>query len=271
VTVRHFFTASPAPLASFERSDRPEISFVIVTYGTGPVVTQTLAALSASQLPSEAEVIVVDNPHPVHATRSAAELTLSTAGVHVLQPSRNLGFGGGCELGALHARGRYLAFVNPDISVEAGWIEPLLDAVHNEHTSIVAPVLLDADGSIQEVGQRLYATGATAPNSDPPSHIDTAITVDYASAACWLIRRDEHERIGGFDPAYHPAYFEDVDLALRARQLGGSVVVHPGSRIVHHRGTGTPDQAEPASTQRDILLDTWPTVRWSQPVEPAAT
>ena len=270
MNVKQFLTASPAAHASFERLTDPQISFVIVTYGTGPVVVDTLASLATCELPCEAEVIVVDNPHPVHTTRSATELMLSTSGVRVLRPSRNLGFGGGCELGALHARGRYLAFVNPDISVAPGWIEPLLEAIIGEDVSIVAPILLDPDGSIQEVGQRLHSTGATAPNLEPPQQSDTAVSVDYASAACWLMRRDEHERIGGFDPAYHPAYFEDVDMALRARRLGGEVVVHPGSRIVHHCGTGTPDRAEPASAQRDILLDTWPEVRWTQPAEPIA-
>ena len=268
MNVRQFFTASPAPLASFERSTDPLVTFVIVTYGTGPVVVDTLASLAACELPCQAEVIVVDNPHPTQATRSATELTLSTSGVRVLQPSGNLGFGGGCELGALHAGGRYLAFVNPDISVTTRWIEPLLETVIDEDTSIVAPILLDPDGSIQEIGQRLYASGATAPNLELPSQHDDTISVDYSSAACWLMRRDEHERIGGFDPAYHPAYFEDVDMALRARILGGAVVVHTASRIVHHRGTGTPDQAEPASAQRDILLETWPHVRWTQPIEP---
>ncbi len=268
MNVRRFVTASPAPLVSFAPIGEPQISFVIVTYGTGPVVTDTLASLAGSDIPSAFEVIVVDNPHPVHAHRSTTELTLSTSGVRVLRPFRNLGFGGGCELGALHARGRHLAFINPDITVAPGWIEPLLDAVADHDTSIAAPILLDADGSIQEVGQRLFATGATAPTLEEPGDVGT-VTVDYASAACWLMRRDEHERIGGFDPAYHPAYFEDVDLALRARSMGGSVVVSTASRIVHHRGTGTPDEAAPASAQRDTLLDTWPAVRWTQPVQQA--
>jgi GT2 family glycosyltransferase len=81
--------------------------------------------------------------------------------------------------------------------------------------------------------------------------------------------REVHERLGGFDPAYHPAYFEDVDLALRARAHGWRVVVHPGVTVVHHRGTGTPGRAAPASAQREILLRRWPEIRWLQPDDPS--
>ena len=77
--------------------------------------------------------------------------------------------------------------------------------------------------------------------------------------------RDEHERLGGFDPAYHPAYYEDVDVALRARRLGGSTVVCPGSTVVHHRGSGTPDAAPLTHRQRAHLLASWPEIAWRQP------
>ena len=38
--------------------------------------------------------------------------------------------------------------------------------------------------------------------------------VDYCSAACLLLRRDTFLTIGGFDPVFEPAYFEDADLSF---------------------------------------------------------
>jgi GT2 family glycosyltransferase len=115
---------------------------------------------------------------------------------------------------------------------------------------------------VQEAGQRLLSTGATTPIRIAP---DRLTTVDYASGACWVMTARMHERLGGFDPLYHPAYFEDVDLALRARSMGLRCVVEPEVRAVHLGGQGTPDEIRPASTQRDILLDRWPDLRWRQP------
>ncbi|MEJ7800570.1 MAG: glycosyltransferase family 2 protein [Ilumatobacter sp.] len=255
-------TASPAPLARLEPADSPDVSVVIVTYGTGGVIIDTIASISAATTDLTFEVIVVDNPHPAVPGRSAMELSLSTAGVRVVAPSHNLGFGGGCEVGALAARADVVAFVNPDVVVPRGWLEPLVAALAIPDVAIAVPVLVDPDGAVQEAGQRLLADGATAPILDVP---DRLTTVDYASGACWVMTARMHERLGGFDPLYHPAYFEDVDLALRARSMGLRCVVEPAVRVVHLGGQGTPDEIRPASTQRDILLDRWPDLRWRQP------
>ena len=273
--VRVETTASPASRATFEPiEEAPDVSIVVVAYGTGPILIDTLATVAeaARQDPEPSvEVIVVSNPHPVHGQRALVDLRLATCGVHVVVASHNSGFGGGCELGALSARGELLAFVNPDVEVPPGWLRPLVDAVGSEPGAprIAAPMLVDADGHVQEAGQRLYRTGATAPILRP-AVADEPFAVDYASAACWVMTRLTHEQVGGFDATYHPAYFEDVDLALRVRRAGGRCVVVPSVQLVHHRGGGTPDEAAPASAQRDRLLERWPAVRWEQPPEPGA-
>ncbi len=253
-------TASPAPLVRVAPSDRPLVTFVTVTFGTGPIVVDMIRSLvTTTPNDIEFEVIVVDNPHPAAGTRTMRHLRLDTAGVQVVRPDGNTGFGGGCEWGAWFARGRALAFVNPDLEFRPGWLRPALAALDEPNVSIVAPVLLEADGTVQEAG------GSVTPEGWTTSHREVAATtiadVQYASAACWLIRTDEHERLGGFDPAFHPAYFEDVDLALRARRLGGRCVVPTDSRVVHHRGGSTPD-APTSERQHDVFVDRWPLVAW---------
>lgn len=255
-------TASPAPIAAVAPAARPDVSIVIVTYGTDGVVVDTIASIVTAATVQSYEIIVVDNPHPVASGRTAMELSLSTAGVVVIDPDANLGFGGGCELGALHARAEVIAFVNPDVVVTDGWLDALVAHLADPTVAIATPVLLHADGTVQEAGQRLFASGATSPIIVPP---DATTDVDYASGACWVMRAETHERLGGFDPSYHPAYFEDVDLAWRARAAGYRVIVDPGVQIVHLAGQGTPDEPEPASEQRDTLLARWPEIRWQQP------
>lgn len=250
------------------------MSFITVTFGTGPVVIDALRALVDSMADDDRsyEIIVVDNEHPHASRRARNELALSTAGVTVVFPGCNLGFAGGCELGALHATGRVLGFLNPDLAVRPGWLGPLLDEL-DRGASVVAPVFLDPDGTVQEAGHVLYADGSTASITTPTTlGGDDDRTPDYASAACWLMRRDEHERLGGFDAAFHPAYYEDVEFALRAAQLGNGLRVVTDVPVVHHRGMGThgPARAADTSTQRDELLERAPRIRWSQPPRPDA-
>ena len=272
-------TRSPAPVTRVPAVDGPDdasvdVSFVTVTFGTGPVVIDAIASLVDSMADEQLryEIIVVDNRHPVAARRSRNELAVSTDGVRVVFPERNLGFAGGCELGALHARGRVLAFVNPDLVVSPGWLRPLLDGLERG-ASIVAPLFLDPDGSVQEAGHVLYADGSTAPITAPATLGGHDVRrPDYASAACWLIERSEHERLGGFDPDFHPAFYEDVEFALRAARFGGGLRVVTDVGVTHHHGMGTHGSSRTADTsiQRDTLLERAPQIRWTQPRRPDA-
>jgi len=261
-------TSSPAPIVDVPPSDSPRVSFVLVAYGTGPILLDTLASIVATTGEIAYEVIVVDNPHPRAGDRTYTDLLLSTHGVRVLQPDTNLGFGGGCNAGAGAAQAEYLCLLNPDVTLPSGWLPPLLEVLeHEDASSVVAPTLLDDDGAVQECGQILYADGTTRPRRRPAD--GTPFEADYASAACWVTRTASFRALGGFDPAFHPAYFEDVDYVLRTRRAGGRCVVHPGVAVTHHQGRGTPDAPSPAHHQRELLVAKWPELAATQPVAPS--
>ncbi|WP_165491263.1 glycosyltransferase family 2 protein [Lichenihabitans psoromatis] len=53
------------------------------------------------------------------------------------------------------------------------------------------------------------------------------------TGACFVIPRRLFEDLGGFDPHYAPAFYEEFDLAFRAQEKGFKVIYEPGSRVVH--------------------------------------
>ena len=61
-------------------------------------------------------------------------------------------------------------------------------------------------------------------------------TIDYGSAACLLVRADLFREVGGFDPVYTPAYYEDADLCFKLEARGFSTALEPASRVIHVRG-----------------------------------
>ena len=61
--------------------------------------------------------------------------------------------------------------------------------------------------------------------------------VDYVSAACLAIRLPLWQQLGGFSPAFAPAYFEDTDLAFAVQALQLRVRCAPLARVIHHEGT----------------------------------
>ena len=218
----------------------PAVSIVIVTYATDEVVLDALAAVVRhTTVPHE--VIVVDNPAPGGSTRDLLRAT--TAGVIVVTPDENLGFGGGCDAGVDRASGELVCLLNPDVIVTEGWIAPLMAALDDPVVAVAAPPLLDPDGTLQEAGQAVLADGFTMAIGGPelfPGDTGQLFDrdVDYASAACWLVRRREHLERGGFDRRYHPAYFEDADYGLRVERAGQVTRLVTARPVVHVRGGG---------------------------------
>ena len=227
--------------------DEPLVSIVVVTYGTGPIVLDCLTAIAANTVIPYEVIVVANPPASPEDDPSVALLRVESRGVTLVASDENLGFAGGNELGVEHARGTFVCFLNPDAVVGPGWLEPLVAALDDERVGVAAPVLIDPDGSLQEAGQLLYDDGGTAAIGGPEvlSGDETQAfsrDVDYASAACWLVRRDEHLQRGGFDLRYHPAFFEDVDYALRVEH-GGQVsrlVAGPAGRAPPRNGWGRP-------------------------------
>jgi GT2 family glycosyltransferase len=259
-------TRSPRPVVTVPEHRQPELSVVLVTYGTGPIVIEGISALVDSLAASDIayEVVVVDNEHPDRPDRASVHLLLDTAGVRVVRPMANLGFGSGCNLGVERARGSMICLLNPDVAVGGDWLAPLLAAIEGG-AAIAAPVLSNPDGTVQSAGHHLWGDASTTPITDVPATLGRPV---YASAACWILSRATYDALEGFDTVFHPAYYEDVDFALRARSLGGTVVVG-SSRVTHRHGASTSTHVVPDTTpQRDRLLAKWPDLAELQPAPP---
>jgi hypothetical protein len=147
------------------------------------------------------------------------------------------------------ARGEFVVFLNDDTTVSPRWLASLVAAADSTGAAAVASVLLNPDGTLQEAGSRLRADagtiqlGATLPLADAEERgYLTRREVDYGSGAALLVRRDVFVRLGGFDPLYRPAYYEDVDLSLRIKADGGRVLLEPEARVIHLSGGSTAGQ-----------------------------
>jgi GT2 family glycosyltransferase len=267
-------TTAPSPRVAIPCDEsEPLVSIVIVTHATGPIVLDSLEAV-ASHTAQPYEVIVVDNEPPAGRTRTASLLAAETSGVRLVCADRNLGFAGGNNLGVEHARGSTICFLNPDVIVSPGWLSPLVAALDDPLVGIAVPVLTNPDGSLQEAGQLLYDDGCTAAVGGPevcPGDWSQAFTrdVDYASAACWVVRRDDFVDLGGFDARYHPAYFEDVDYALRVEAGGKRTRLVADVPVVHHHGQGSPvDGPAVAEASQSEFRTVWGSRIARQPSRP---
>lgn len=231
----------------------PRLTFVLVSYGGRELVTHCLATL-AEHTPVPHDVVVVDSASP---DGTGEWLERNLTGARVIRMAQNLGFGAGCNLGVHHARTELVCFLNADVEVTEGWLHPLLSFLDaHDDAGAVAPVMLNADGTVQEAGSVIGGDGwcrAWEDDSFPR-------VVDYASAACLVVRRKAFLQVGGFSPEYEIAYFEDVDLALLLREHGWHTWVVPDSRVAHARhGSSSSERAmELMRLNHDIFRGRWP-------------
>jgi GT2 family glycosyltransferase len=223
-------------------TEAPAISGIVVCWGDP---SPLLALLAVWPDDPRFELVVVDNgPFGDPAGGAVWERVRERA--RVVTAGRNLGFGGGANAGAREARGEVLLVLNPDARPEAGALAALADGLarHPEAAGL-APRLLGEDGAGQWAWQLRSLPGAAqlllqalGVPAVPEAAAEPAAgaAVEQPAAAALALRREAWGAAGGFDPAFHPAWFEDVDLAARLRAGGRRVLYWPAAVFRHGLG-----------------------------------
>lgn len=137
--------------------------------------------------------------------------------------SVNAGVARSWNIGAQLAEGQALCFLNDDVSVEPGGLETLVEMLHS------APDV----GQVGPVGARWKGAQHQAFVGE-----DQVEDADAIAGFCFIIRDDLFRRLGGFDVAYSPAGFEEIDMSYAIRRAGYRCVVVPHLPIHHYHHHG---------------------------------
>lgn len=224
----------------------PLISAVIVTYNSRDDIVACLDALLASDWP-RLEIIVVDN---ASADGTANIVARSYRTVRLVHGQSNLGFGGGNNLGFAQSRGDIVVAVNPDVQLLPAALRAFVYAFGADSSLGVAGAkLLYPDGrTIQHAGgvvdYPLATTRHRGYGETDSGQCDQTCPVDFVTGAALALRRQALTALGGFDAAFRPVYYEDVDLCYRARAAGWGVVYHPAAVGLHRTSVSLDPSSE---------------------------
>lgn len=225
------------------------ISLVTVIHDSAPDLARLLASVSRHM--AGAEVIVVDSG----STDGGSSVASTWAGeAKVVQLEGNLGYGAGCNEGLAHATRHTVALINPDVELVDSSLADLADELQlpGGELRIFSPMLLHPDGRRQDAVHPLPGTApelarALLPASLlpgrfaqwlEPHRLDAPQQVGWAVGACLVARADVLRALGPFDPSVH-LYAEDLDLCLRARDLGIETWYRPDCRVIHREAHST--------------------------------
>ena len=146
-----------------------------------------------------------------------------------------------CNLGAAHASGEILVFLNDDTDMQTiGWSSHIISLLQEDDVACVGGMLLNLDRTVQSCGDNVGRSSAVHYAPEPfassvgdamhryiADHETTSVT-----GAFFCCRKEIFEDLGGFTLAF-PNSFQDVDFCLRARSRGMRCLISPHVRLLH--------------------------------------
>jgi hypothetical protein len=215
----------------------PRVSVVIPTWNASDLLRDALVSLR-SQAYRDFEVVVVDNGSTDGTRRLLAE---EFPEVRLVAFDENRGFASATNAGLQAAAGEILVCMNNDVQAEPGWLAALVAALDRRpDVGSVASKMLDANrpGIIDAAGDAMSLVAWNVGRGEPDGpRYATGREILSACAGAAAYRRALFERVGWFDERYF-AWFEDVDLGIRA-QLAGLRCWYEPAAVVRHHGSAT--------------------------------
>lgn len=210
------------------------VSVIIPTIGTGGLfwgkqrrmVVEAVRSVRARSDHENLEFVVVyDTATPAPAL---AELrALSGVRLQLVEFTDPFNFSAKCNVGALHATGEVLVFLNDDVEAESDdVVEQLIAPLAEDGVGATGPKLLFPDMRIQHAGvsygsggilHSYYRRGPEASGVRGDLWINREVTA--LTGACLALRREVFEEVGGFSEQL-PVNYNDIDLCLKIARTG---------------------------------------------------
>lgn len=151
---------------------------------------------------------------------------------------------------ACHANGEYLLLLSNTTRINQGdWLHKLLNHGLRKEVGITGAKLVDIDGQVVQgglvlgpEGSFIPVTGKVAAQSDSfKDRLDTEQNYSAVSGDCLLIRKSLFDELQGLDEQRFTQHFNDIDLCLRVRDSGHTVVWTPHATLTNCAASTQPD------------------------------
>ncbi len=196
------------------------MDIVYVSYNSEKWIKKCFESLLDSEYDlSKVSVYVVDNGSTDGTVRELENVREKCLPIikdfEIIESKKNLGFGGGNNLGARQGTDEILCFFNIDTELYPDTLSQLEKEIQRS----------DEQSALWELRQFPYEHPKMY---DPLTH-----EISWSSGAAFAVRRSIFEMVKGFDDAIF-MYAEDVDLSWRIRSFGYKLRYTPKATIKHY-------------------------------------
>lgn len=223
-----------------EESQQPLVSILLVSYNSKHHMDECLRSIER-HVSTPYEVILVDNG----STDGTAEHVRSTfPAVEIIESETNLGFTGGNNLAARHARGAFLLLLNCDTVLLTDLTPGVRILLEDERIGVVGARMYGRNGELRANTGHFPAPWRlwkfTLQWSKPLRHSfgEPALGAyqhDWVEGSFLLTRRSNWEGVGGMDESGF-MYTEDVEFCAHTLQRGLQTVQCSRLMYLHFGG-----------------------------------
>lgn len=245
-----------------------DVSIVIVSYNTEKLTLQCIDSIIKYTHGLEYEIIVVDNGS---ADNTINEIKEKYKKVHIIENTKNLGFGSANNIGADYAKGKFLFFLNSDTVLLNNALKKFVDFYLEYQDLKIGALggwLLDKNMNVMHSGSKFpkirdqaigYLHKILDKIKDKKSERDYSVLlyydtlnyhkIDYVTGADLFILKETFEKIGGFDTDFF-LYYEETYMQYRLKKDNYSNFLVKGPKIIHYCG-----KSQRKNFQKRLMFD----------------
>jgi len=235
------------------------LDIIIVNWNAGELLLNCMSSIKNTLDKSFVlnRVVVIDNASEDGSVESILNVDLP---VEVIKNSINVGFAKACNQGAKGSKAEFLLFLNPDTHLFSDSLSVPISFMlekGNERIGIIGIKQINEETIVSRNCARFptpfkmiyfsFGLDKIFPRIFPGhfmsewDHLDSRF-VDQVMGSFFMIRRKLYDDLSGYDERFF-VYFEDLDLALRAKKIGFSNY-YLSTAEIFHKGGGTTESVK---------------------------
>jgi GT2 family glycosyltransferase len=226
----------PQEPAVVEEPIGPRVSAILVAFNQASALRRALEALEHSQERERLEILVVD----CGSRDDSAQIDAEFPAISMLRLPHHLGATRAMNIATRTAKADLIFFLSPDVEVFPDTVTRLAEKLDAEtDAAAVCPLLVNAAG---DPASKVFAIPTReALAADQLREIkltdqgQESIPVEYPGIDALLVRRQFLRGMNFFDERFGQ-YWADADLAMKIRQGGKKIRLHPSIRATLHPG-----------------------------------
>ena len=221
-----------------------KVSIIIPHHNNFDILNECINSLKKIKY-TNIEIIIIDNNS---SDESINKIKDTHSFVTIKNSKKNLGYAGGCNLGASIAKGSYLLFLNNDTIHQVDFLDHLISKIDStKNIACVQPKIKNynnkeyfdyagASGGFIDYFVFPFSRGRIFSTIEKDnSQYNNAVKVFWTSGTAFITKKEIFNKLGGFDESLF-SHMEEIDYCWKCYLAGFECWVEPKSVIYHHGG-----------------------------------